>query len=68
MIWNLHDKNKYVVHIRTLQIYLKRGLKPKKMHRAIKFEPQEYENHTLNLTVTKERMLGMILKRIYSSY
>ena len=27
MIFNVNDKNKYVVHIRTLQIYLKHGLK-----------------------------------------
>ena len=26
MILNLNDKNKYVVHIRTLQFYLKHGL------------------------------------------
>ena len=26
MILNLNDKNKYVVHIRTLQLYLKQGL------------------------------------------
>ena len=29
LILNLHDKNKYVVHIRTLQFYLKHGLKLK---------------------------------------
>ena len=38
---NLNDKNKYVVHIRTLQFYLKHGLKLKKVHRAIKFEQKE---------------------------
>ena len=41
MISNWNDKNKYVVHIRTLQFYLKHGLKLKKIHRAIKFEPKE---------------------------
>ena len=41
MILNLNDKNKYVVHIRTLQFYLKHGLKLKKVHRAIKFEQKE---------------------------
>ena len=40
-ILNLKDKKQYVVHIRTLQFYLKHGLKLKKMHRAIKFEPKE---------------------------
>ena len=41
LILNLNDKSKYVVHIRTLQFYLKHGLKLKKIHRAIKFEQQE---------------------------
>ena len=41
LILNLHDKNKYVVHIGTLQFYLKHGLKLKKIHRAIKLEQKE---------------------------
>ena len=41
LILNLNDKNKYVVHIRTLQFYLKHGLTLKKVHRAIKFEQKE---------------------------
>ena len=41
LILNLNDKNKYVVHIRTLQFYLKHGLKLKKVHRAIKLEQKE---------------------------
>ena len=41
LILNLNDKNKYVVHIRTLQFYLKHGLKFKKIHRAIKFGQKE---------------------------
>ena len=39
-IVNLKEK-KNIVHIRTLQFYLKHGLKLKKMHRAIKIEPKE---------------------------
>ena len=41
LILNLNDKSKYVVHIRTLQFYLKHGLKLKKIHRAIKLEQKE---------------------------
>ena len=41
LILSLNDKNKYVVHIRTLQFYLKHGLKLKKIHRAITFEQKE---------------------------
>ena len=40
-IVNLKDKKKYRVHIRTLQFYLKHGLKLKKMQRAINIEPKE---------------------------
>ena len=40
-ILNLKDKKQYVVHIRTLQFYLKHGLKLKKVYRAMKFEPKE---------------------------
>ena len=43
LILNLKDKNKYVVHIRTLQFYLKHGLKLKKIHRAIKFEQKDFK-------------------------
>ena len=41
LILNLNDKEKYVIHVRTLQFYLKQGLKLKKIHRAIKFEQKE---------------------------
>ena len=41
LILNFKDKEKYVVHIRTLQFYLERGLKLKKIHRAIKFSQKE---------------------------
>ena len=33
----LHDKNKYVVHIRLLKQELNHGLKLKKVHKAITF-------------------------------
>ena len=42
LILNLNDKEKYVVHIRTLQFYLKHGLKLKKIHRAIKYEQKDF--------------------------
>ena len=41
MILNLHDKSKYVVHIRNSTIFiLSMVLKLKKIHRAIKFEQE----------------------------
>ena len=41
LVLNLNDKEQYVIHIRTLQFYLKQGLKLKNIHRAIKFEQKE---------------------------
>ena len=69
LILNLNDKNKYVVHIRTLQFYLKHGLKLKKIHRAIKFEQKEILKPYIEFNTEKRKNARkMILKRIYSSY
>lgn len=34
----LHDKEKYVVHYRTLHLYLSLGLWVKQVHRVLEFE------------------------------
>ena len=53
LILNLNDKNKYVAHIRTLQFYLRHGLKLKTIHRDIKFEQKEI--FTLNFHTEKRK-------------
>ena len=42
LIPNLNDKEKYVIHYRTLLFCLELGLKIKKIHRGIKFEESEW--------------------------
>ena len=37
LVFNLHNKNNYVVHIRALKQALKHGLKLRKVHKAIAF-------------------------------
>ena len=37
LVPNLHNKEKYVVHYRTLQLYLQLGMKLGKVNRAMKF-------------------------------
>ena len=42
LITDVTNKKKYVLHYRMLQMYLKMGLKLKKIHRIIKFEQRRY--------------------------
>ena len=42
LIPNLRDKEKYVLHYRNLQLYLKLGLKLKKIHRALEFSQSKW--------------------------
>ncbi len=42
LIPNLHNKEKYVVHVRTLKQYLELGLKLKKVHRIIRFDQSRW--------------------------
>ena len=55
LILNLNGKSKYVVHIRTLQFYLKHGLKLKKTHRAIKFEQKEILKPYIEFNTEKQK-------------
>ena len=42
LVCNLHNKKKYVVHIRSLKQALNQGLKLKKVHRIIEFNQEEW--------------------------
>ena len=55
LILNLNGKSKYVVHIRTPQFYLKRGLKLKKIHRAIKLEQKEILKPYIEFSTEKRK-------------
>ena len=57
LIPNLWDKEKYVVHHENLQLYLKLGLKIKKIHRGIKFREESRMKSYIKLN-TKLRTEG----------
>ena len=42
LIWNLYDKNNYIVHIRALKQALNHGLVLQKFHRIIKFNQKAW--------------------------
>ena len=42
LVATLHDKTEYVIHIRNLKQALNHGLVLKKVHRAIKFDPNAW--------------------------
>ena len=48
LVCNLYDKNKYVVHIRSLKQALNRGLILKKVHRVIQFNQEAWLEKYIN--------------------
>ena len=42
LVYNLYDKNNYVVHIRSLKLALNHGLILKKFHRVIQFNQEAW--------------------------
>ena len=42
LVLTLHDKDNYVVHYRTLQLYLQLGMKIKQIHKVLKFHQEPY--------------------------
>ncbi|MCU7846334.1 MAG: hypothetical protein KZQ93_21065, partial [Candidatus Thiodiazotropha sp. (ex Monitilora ramsayi)] len=42
LVPNLRDKDRYVLHYRTLQLYLSLGLRLKRIHRALRFEQRPW--------------------------
>ena len=55
LILNLKDKEKYVVHIKTLQYYLKMGMKMTKVHRIIKFQQRAWLKPWIDFNTGKRK-------------
>ena len=56
LVYNLYDKNNYVIHIRSLKQALNHGLTLKKVHRVIQFNQEAWlkEYINMNTELTKE--------------
>ena len=55
-----YDRNKYVLHIKNLQLYLQLGMKLKKIHRIIKFKQKNFLKPFIDLC-TEERKKAVSL-------
>ena len=56
LIWCIENKEKYIIHIRSLKQALNHGLKLKKVHRVIQFNQKDWLKPyiDMNTKLTKE--------------
>ena len=53
---NLHDKHKYVIHCRTLQLYQELGVVLKKIHRVIEFNQRPWLKEYIDFNTKQRKM------------
>ena len=65
LIPNLGIKTNYVLHYKNLQLYLPLGMKLTKIHRVLKFKQSDWMKKKSILTMKKQQMLLIVLKKIF---
>ena len=53
---NLHDKHKYVIHYRTLELYQKLGVVVKRIHRVIEFNQRPWLKEYIDFNTQQRKM------------
>ena len=65
LVPNLDNKPNYVVYYKNLQLHLSLGMKLSKIQKILKFQQSDWLKNTLILTLKKEKMLLLILKKTF---
>ena len=65
LIPNLGNKINNVLHYKSLQLYLFLGMKLTKTHTVLKFKQSDWIKNILILTLKKEQMLLIVLKKVF---
>ena len=63
LIPNLYNKKKYIVHYRTLQLYIELGLKVTKVHRAISFDEEAWVKPYVDFNMQKRKEATSLFER-----
>ena len=66
LVCNLHDKNNYVVHVKSLKKALDHGLILKKVHRVIQFNQEAWLKEYIDMNIELRKQAKMILKKTLS--
>ena len=61
----MDNKPNYVVYYKNLQLHLSLGMKLSKIQKILKFQQSDWLKNTLILTLKKEKMLLLILKKTF---
>ena len=64
LICSIEDKEKYVIHIRTLKQALNHGLKLKKVHRTIQFKQKDWLKSYIDMNTELRNRRRMNLRKI----
>ena len=65
LVPNLGYESKYVFHYKNLQLYLSLGIKLTNIHKILKLKQSGWLKNTLILIQAKDKMLSIVLKRIF---
>ena len=63
LLYNLYDKNKYIVHIRSLKQALNHGLMLKKVCKVIQFNQEPWLKEYIDMNTELRKEAIMILKK-----